>query len=885
MINNANTGNAQVPMRTDTFYRQEANPQRIVAASAGHARASLTRPRDDTSQRGAVLLHAQITRRRIDWDAALDADMNIPPNIQSGRSVYHDRYGTPHAPQGKISQTETVARTSRVLELATDLTPRLPWADVFSDYFNVMVDNGRTSVLVAPNPQFHDMDGDVAFNQTVLEETRRFFVALTKSETFQGLLNRAIADGRLGNTSRNRWTVHVMLPDAAQGRHDAGAGRFKVDLRQLTLSIPGPASNWDATQYHLSERGHVVSATPRRIILRNYIEMLTGEIPPSPGPWLREGRLDLQTLRTLGLGERGTLDYLAERIMREIEQPMSALLSHLPFGAAHGSLITMPAANQRGNTGNTTFQWNHATTQAINDSEGTAALETYAVLQNTYLDALFPPSLPSTTSTQAPEIQISLQGPMPIMPPPALPHLPTRTPMIPPAPVTPIPTLAPMSSSPPSTSKLTLASMSPPPPLTPMTTLAPVSPPPPSTSMPTLVSMSPLPPSTSMPVLAPLIPTNRSVAAASESRFRNEIDRKANMKAARVAKASLPLDLLIKEGFLPKKGGIGRIPSVQAANRMLKPATDLSIDPLWESDFDQRFRMRMDNVRTTDFAWVAPRLHMKDGKATFEQTIAPRVRDLFLSLYRNSETFCRLTNYARNQTIRLSGTWTLHVVLPSRLEGNQAAVFDTPFTVDYSTKLAYIPVDSVENIRGHYYISTSGQVVAQQTRRIITEHFVRILTNAEPRAITHDASAIIDLSRLDRTTLRESNNIDYLVDRIIAEMAADDRPEWRLPPRLSSILLDESQVIPTAADGAAADSNRGTLNAAAAQAVENAGGLVELEVYWRARTEYLDAWYPRQRAIPPVEASAVRRKRPADAGTEATDMSARRQQLDNSEKE
>jgi hypothetical protein len=262
------------------------------------------------------------------------------------------------------------------------------------------------------------------------------------------------------------------------------------------------------------------------------------------------------------------------------------------------------------------------------------------------------------------------------------------------------------------------------------------------------------------------------------------------------------------------------------------------------------------------------------------------VRDLFLSLYRNSETFCRLTNYALNHTARLSGTWTLHVVLPSRLEGYQAAVFDTPLVINYSTKLAYIPIfDSVENIRGQYYISTSGQVVAQQTRRTITEHFVRILTNAEPRAGTHDASSIIDLSRLDTTTLRESNNTDYLVDRIIAEMAADNRPEWRLPPRLSSISVDESQVILTAADGAGVDSNRGTLNAAAAQAVENAGGLGDLEVYWRARTTYLDAWFPRQRITPPVEAPIARRKRPANADPEANGMSARRRQLDNSDRE
>ncbi len=229
-------------------------------------------------------------------------------------------------------------------------------------------------------------------------------------------------------------------------------------------------------------------------------------------------------------------------------------------------------------------------------------------------------------------------------------------------------------------------------------------------------------------------------------------------------------------------------------------------------------------------------------------------------------------------------------MLPCRT-GNPAE-FASLLTVDSGKRLAYIPVfDSVQHIRGEYYISTSKRVVAQQTRRTILENFVRILTRGfSPRqSAMRYAGRRIDLATLDASVLGERGALGYTVDRIIGEMSANNDPEWRLPPRLSEVSLDESQVaLPAPIDGTGGKSTQGTLNVAALRAVNNIGGLDNLEKYWQMQNAYLNTLFPMGRSAAPSQplagTSGAGHRRPADTppGQEAQ---ARRPRLDESERQ
>jgi hypothetical protein len=863
-----------------------------------------------TVHNAAAIPGGQLTvRRQINWAAADKADVDIPADIKSGRKIYHDRSGVPYVPQGKISQTETVVRASRILELTTDVTPRVPWGEAFSDYFNVLVDNGKTPALVAPNPELRNAGGEVGMNQTVLEDTKDLFVKLTKSATFQGLLNRAVGEARLGTAANHRWTIRVMLP----GADASHAGRIPVDFQQLTVSIPYLRNPANKQPFYMSKGGQLVPMSTRRAIVRNYVTMLTDEISPSLAPWSRQGRLDPHTFNTLGLGERGALDYLAERIMREIESPMPALLSHLPLDESHASFVQTTSGNQGGRASRVTLRWNDKTKQAIDEAGGFPSLERYVALQDKYLDGVFPlgqsgaVAIPSraasvahapavsgprlaadpAASLRAPQSSsvTAIHEPVPSQPPAAsrarpqdLAHLQ--------APDTPVPdpyagsarSGETVSMSATETVTVTERILDQPTSNSVAPTLAPASP-----SMPTLTPVSP-----SIPTLTPVSPpipmwtdplvpvelasrstVSRGAAATGTASVTLQRPRLADQQA--VTAAHVPAARNIFFSHVP--GAFKTIPrtaTVKNAIRALEPAKNLAFDTSWDHFFDLRLNVNVSDVRTSYFARTpASYLHTEDGKRNFDQITAQRVRDTFLDLYRHSETFRGLANGAITNDGSLSNhRWTLQVMLPHRFEG-PLAVYNKPFEVQSARHLVQIPILApAEHIFGEYYLSWSGQVFAQQTRRIIVENFVRMLGRGRGLrlSVPHAAGQV---GRIDPRTFGERGAAGYIADRIMGEMGGD-HPEWRLPPRLSPIRFDETQVIlAPRTNGAGTDTTRGRLNAAAMQAVEDAGGLQDLETHWNLQNAHLDALYPPQRtavrANPPIEQPGPSRRRPANA--------------------
>uniref|UniRef100_UPI0039F04889 NEL-type E3 ubiquitin ligase domain-containing protein n=1 Tax=Bordetella sputigena TaxID=1416810 RepID=UPI0039F04889 len=332
---------------------------------------------------------APTVHREIDWEAARALDADTPDGLVSGPGMYFDSAGVAHYAQGRISQSETVARAAHVLESTTDVTPHVAWNDAFAEYFDIALDMGAGPKKVIPTVR--DLYNDLSREEEYYDYIKDFFVKLTESETFVGLLNRAIADGKIGTQPEKKWTLTALFP-AAMEHGGTGAGHLGVNHDEMSISVPYLVGNYPTTPVYLSKGGRFQAVTPQRAMTRHLVQMLTNERPPVQGPWLRNGTVDVGALPTLGLGERGAIDALVERIMRETGSPLPPLLSHLPFHASHGATGATPVLAHGRDAGIVDFQPSPGLTQAIQDAGGVSRLEDYVRLQDEYLDGVFPPS-------------------------------------------------------------------------------------------------------------------------------------------------------------------------------------------------------------------------------------------------------------------------------------------------------------------------------------------------------------------------------------------------------------------------------------------------------------------------------------------------------------
>jgi hypothetical protein len=176
------------------------------------------------------------------------------------------------------------------------------------------------------------------------------------SETFRSLYNGAVDSGRIGEDAK--WQIHVCGDQAC---------RPECDFQARILTVPDIEVNelsFIADKQLLSSNGKLFAPNGRRVILHEAIHMLTGKLDPSLSDWFDQENLP-EAIQQFGLGERGGVVYLEDRILKEA-------------GIEAKTRLTYPGISE---------EKKNALEIAGVDYD---SLEKYVKLQDDYLNALFP---------------------------------------------------------------------------------------------------------------------------------------------------------------------------------------------------------------------------------------------------------------------------------------------------------------------------------------------------------------------------------------------------------------------------------------------------------------------------------------------------------------
>jgi len=176
------------------------------------------------------------------------------------------------------------------------------------------------------------------------------------SETFRSLYNGAVDSGRIGEDAK--WQIHVCGDQAC---------RPECDFQARILTVPDIEVNelsFIADKQLLSSNGKLFAPNGRRVILHEAIHMLTGKLDPSLSDWFDQENLS-EAIQQFGLGERGGVVYLEDRILKEA-------------GIEAKTRLTYPGISE---------EKKNALEIAGVDYD---SLEKYVKLQDDYLNALFP---------------------------------------------------------------------------------------------------------------------------------------------------------------------------------------------------------------------------------------------------------------------------------------------------------------------------------------------------------------------------------------------------------------------------------------------------------------------------------------------------------------
>jgi hypothetical protein len=250
-----------------------------------------------------------------------------------------------------VSNSETVRQTREILEQYVDLAGEEK-SIAFSDYFTVVL-SSPTGIAETVAPQ---------------ASLEAFYNDLYRgSETFRQLVHRAEALNYIGNAAERKWTIEIVRPQQAAGElGNFARNDFAVDFVSRSISIPSPSEMRVAGQFYWSTDGNLILRRTDRIALRNFVRVFTRGNDPDLMRWGPVGRPDPEQIRTVGLGERGAIEYLTDFILNEAGRPVDRHLSSLRFDdRAHATSAAMA--------------------QAIDDAGGLARLQGYVEAQERFL--------------------------------------------------------------------------------------------------------------------------------------------------------------------------------------------------------------------------------------------------------------------------------------------------------------------------------------------------------------------------------------------------------------------------------------------------------------------------------------------------------------------
>ncbi|CAM3354229.1 hypothetical protein BOSP111201_00615 [Bordetella sputigena] len=322
----------------------------------------------------------------------------IPAGILSGRRPYV-LDGVRHHPGAEVSKTETVVAARRVLERATDPTEHADLLADFDRYFDIGVSAGRKSAFIKNDPALRHPVAWQDFTARMAEQIRDFIKQLYRgSETFRRIVNGAVRarpvtgpDNPRWRVAIPRWLVEIRLPDqiAIRSGVDHYTGELAGNSAARHAAVPYPFGGRIGTgSYFLTADGTVATRDVQHETVRGLLQMFTGASDPSVQAWTRNGVLRPEILLTHGAGERGGLELLAQRVLKETGRDHAPIVSLLPFPRKQVKLTRMAPDEPHLDFTSGTLAYEPART--LEQAGGVGGVNEYVALQDRYLDALFP---------------------------------------------------------------------------------------------------------------------------------------------------------------------------------------------------------------------------------------------------------------------------------------------------------------------------------------------------------------------------------------------------------------------------------------------------------------------------------------------------------------
>ncbi|ANN66812.1 hypothetical protein [Bordetella bronchialis] len=286
------------------------------------------------------------TSRTIDADAARRLDRKVPdgtPNYRGAHTIY-DAVGAyaydwwkdgDFAYTGFLADTPTVALAMDILRHATDLSEHGWWKNEFDEYFDIRVLNLEKSAYRITGTDLADASAAAGHEAAMRDALRTFLASVyASSETFRGLANDARAAGRLGKDKK--WRLRIAAPDTiSQGRSTYAGLWPHVDFASRTAEIPDvqapPEGSPGST---LTDSGAFAPADARAVVLHEILHILTAKGDPPVGRWDND-----PSLLARGFPERGPVEYLTQRILKECGIDVSRRLCYLHLTQAHRDVV------------------------------------------------------------------------------------------------------------------------------------------------------------------------------------------------------------------------------------------------------------------------------------------------------------------------------------------------------------------------------------------------------------------------------------------------------------------------------------------------------------------------------------------------------------------
>jgi hypothetical protein len=304
----------------------------------------------------------------IDDQTAQFLDRPIPDDIPRQNGRFLDATWNAQQTGNLVSETETVFVTRQLLEQATDTSVHADVDDTFDDYFDFKVDLNN-SAYRKELEQTGQLGAKAIYMQ---DNVRNFYLDLyANSPTFRRLYNRArLDDGLRGSYTyggaTGKWTIQIEDPEAEAELATFVDQNFRVEQMNKLVHVPNLASKPQSGHQYITDGGELAPFSAERTLVHEMMHILTNVYDPDITHYYKNGELDEAAVQTSGLGERGAIEYMTQRIMEEAGIKTRPRLSYMSYTEDDIDVLTLA------------FSYDYG------------SLDRYVKLQNDYLEALFP---------------------------------------------------------------------------------------------------------------------------------------------------------------------------------------------------------------------------------------------------------------------------------------------------------------------------------------------------------------------------------------------------------------------------------------------------------------------------------------------------------------